>query len=87
MMHLLRCLFFIEAWFSFELMATYLPGRENTLADDLSRNRLSSFLSKAQRADRMTAQINKTIPRLLLQREGWTSYRWMLRFVGTVTAE
>ena len=87
MMHLLRCLFFIEAWFSFELMATYLPGRENTLADDLSRNRLSSFLSKAQHADRTTAQINKTIPGLLLQREGWTSHRWMLRFVGTVTAE
>ena len=38
MMHLIHCLFFLEAWFGFELTATHLPGRENTLADDLSRN-------------------------------------------------
>jgi hypothetical protein len=51
MMRLVRCLFFVEAWFRFELVATHLPGRENMLADDLSRNRLSDFLSKAQSPD------------------------------------
>ena len=50
-MQLIRCLFFLEAWFGFELTATHLPGRENMLADDLSRNRLASFLSKAPSSD------------------------------------
>ena len=46
-MHLIRCLFFLEAWFGFELVAAHLPCRENMLADDLFRNYLSAFLSKA----------------------------------------
>ena len=49
--HLVQCLFFLEVWFEFELTATHLPGRMNTLADDLSRNRLSHFLSKADAPD------------------------------------
>ena len=51
MMHLIRCLVFLEAWFGFEVEAVHLPGRENMLADDLSRNRLSAFLSKALSPD------------------------------------
>ena len=49
MMHLLRCLFFMEAWFQFELVAVHIPGVLNTWADGLSRDCRSSFLSKAQR--------------------------------------
>lgn len=47
LMHLVRCLFFIEAHYQFELVASYLPGEANMLADDLSRNRSSAFLLKA----------------------------------------
>ena len=43
-MHLLRCVAFIEARWEFTLVATHLAGRENTLADDLSRDRQQSFL-------------------------------------------
>ena len=39
---LIRCLFFLEAWFGFEVEAVHLPCRANMLADDLSRNRLSA---------------------------------------------
>ena len=46
-MHLLRCLFFLEASFDCHLIATHIPGVYNELADDLSRDRLSSFLQKA----------------------------------------
>ena len=42
-MQLLRCLFFLESHFQFYLIARHLLGLANTLADDLSRNRLSSF--------------------------------------------
>ena len=43
MMHMLRCLFFFKAHFEFKLVASYIPGKENVLADDLSRNHLDAF--------------------------------------------
>lgn len=46
LMHLLRCLFFIEAEHSFTLSLIHIAGVENDLADDLSRNNLSSFFAK-----------------------------------------
>jgi hypothetical protein len=44
LMHLLRCLTFFEAQFSFRMTATHIAGSQNMLADDLSRDNLSSFL-------------------------------------------
>ena len=38
LMQLLRCLFFLEAHFQFQISATYLPGVLNECVDDLSRN-------------------------------------------------
>ena len=34
LMHLLRCLFFLEASLQFELVARHIPGSHNTIADD-----------------------------------------------------
>jgi hypothetical protein len=39
-MHLLRCLFFVRARFQVSLYAVHIPGRENTLADAISRNNI-----------------------------------------------
>ena len=86
MMHLVRCLFFLEAWHSFELVAAHLPGRENMLADDLSRNRLSAFLSKARFPDPLPTALPQELPELLLDLTGWTSPRWTRRFYSIVTA-
>lgn len=47
MMCLIRCLFFLEARFSFDLIASHLPGRENMLADDLSL--VTAFLISSPR--------------------------------------
>ena len=46
-MHLLRTLFFFEAIFEFHMKASHISGAHNRLADALSRDELSSFLSKA----------------------------------------
>ena len=46
LMQMLRCLLFLEACCQFILSAIHLPGVNNDLADDLSRNRLSCFLQK-----------------------------------------
>ena len=62
-MQMLRCLLFLEAYCQFTLSALHLPGVNNGLADDLSRNRLSCFLQKI-RVHQLTESV---IPDSLLQ--------------------
>lgn len=86
LMHLLHCLFYLEAWFQFDLLAAHIPGPANTLADDLSCDRCSSFLSKAP----MGMEANPTLvpqqlPALLWERSNWTSPSWTRRFISCVT--
>ena len=63
MMHLLRCLFFLEACCQFELVASHVPGIHNGLADDLSRNRLSSFFLKVPQACKEPTAVLHTYPK------------------------
>ena len=62
-MHMLRTLAFIEASHSFALSPQYISTTDNHLADDLSRNCLSSFLSKVPDADRRET----SLPGLLVE--------------------
>ncbi len=50
MMHLLRCLAFVEAQVNFSLYPIYIDTKANYLADSLSRNDVCSFLSKVPSA-------------------------------------
>ena len=47
-MHLLRCLFFIKACC---LKAVHIPGRDNTIADSISRDNLELLFSQIPEAD------------------------------------
>ncbi len=79
LMHLLRCLSFVEACYNMHIDAVYIDTHANHLADDLSRNRLSSFLSKVPQADSLTSRVFLTD--LLLDRQAdWTSRVWRTRF-------
>ena len=51
LMHLMRCLFYIEAYHGFTVHCTHLPGAQNTAADALSRNVLPIFHLQVQGAD------------------------------------
>ena len=85
LMHLLRCLFFFEAHYSCRLTAVHIPGVLNDRADDLSRNRLPSFFSKVQAADRLPAHIPPPLMRLLESPAlDWTSPLWMQQFAACV---
>ena len=86
LMHLLRCLFFLEAYYQFELVASYLPGEANTLADDLSRDRRSAFLLKAPDKQKEPSQFPQQLPELLLEEVDWTSRRWTRIFTASLTA-
>ena len=84
-MHLLRCLFFIEARYDLEISCTHIPGRENDLADDLSRNRMSAFLSKVPEASPQPTPVPTLLLNLLLDTSiDWLSPRWTDQFSGFV---
>lgn len=77
LMHLLRCLFFVEAKFQIQIVAEHIPGHQNVLADDLSRDRVSSFLSKAPHMDPHPTTIPpEVIPALLAQPPNWLFPNW-----------
>ena len=80
MMHLLRCLFFLEAHYQFHIVAVHVPGKDNVWADDLSRDRHLSFLSKAPHMERLASPFPPQLPPLLLVDGNWMSPRWTRRF-------
>ncbi len=80
-MHLLRCLVFVEAQLGCYLQGRYISTEANHLADDLSRNRVLSFLSKVPAADRHATPVPHQLPQLLLnQQVDWVSQHWRRQF-------
>ena len=88
LMQLLRCLFFLEAHFQFQLSAYHLPGILNDCADDLSRNHLSSFQAKMPMADTYSSSIPPSLLQWLLHPDlSWTSPIWIQLFNSFVRKE
>jgi hypothetical protein len=88
LMQLLRCLSFVEARRQFTLSAVHLPGIENKLADDLSRNRLSAFLEGKPGANIHSTKIPVSLLQWLLDPKAeWTSPAWMQKFNTFVPTE
>ena len=81
LMHLIRCLVFIEAHFGCYLQPIYINTRANHLADDLSRNHLSSFLSKVPEAAQQPTPVSGLLLELLLdQQADWICRQWRNQF-------
>ncbi len=80
-MHMLRCLFFILAFWGFHLRSVHIPGLDNTAADAISRDKLSSFFQVCPHADRQASPIPPPlIDRLVAQQPDWTSPSWAALF-------
>ena len=83
MMHLLRCLVFLEARYQCYLYSTYINTKDNHLADDLSRGNTVSFLSKVPGASPYPSPVSVPLLNLLLdQQADWTSPHWRQQFSG-----
>ena len=81
LMHLLRCLFFFEAFFQFEHMACHIPGRANSAADALSRDSFHGFLSLFPQAASSPHPVPQELCELLTDSSlTWTSQRWKTLF-------
>ena len=80
-MHMLRTLAFVEARHAFALRPQYISTTDNHLADDLSRDKLVSFLAKVPYADIRATPLPAILLDLLLDRSlDWTSPRWLQQF-------
>ena len=85
LMHMLRCLFFIEAHYQFQLSPLYLSTHDNHVADDLSRNRVTSFFTKVPGADPRPTPIPPQLIQLLLDPQlDWVSPAWTRRFSAII---
>ena len=77
-MHLLRCLSFGSAIFQFTYSAFHIPGVCNSLADDISRNQLSSLPPQK-------VTVSPDLWSLLVQdRPDWTSPEWRRLFTNSI---
>ena len=79
LMQLLRCLFFLEAYHGLSITASHIPGNSNTLADYLSRNKLSCFfLQGPQDMSRYPTPLPLFALNVLLDPSiDWASETWM----------
>ena len=78
---MLHCMVFIEAHLQFHIHPTYINTKMNHLADDLSRNNLSSFLSKVPQANSHPGPVPLPLLNLLLDPlADWTSPAWRHQF-------
>ena len=77
-MHMLRSLFFIEAWLQFKLIPQCIA---NSLAIHLSKNQLSELYSKLPSAYRFSCFVPPSILYWLLDPYmDWTSPHWIKKF-------
>ena len=83
-MHFLKCLTFAEAQIGCHLFGVYINTHSNHLADDLSRNRAFSFLSKVPSACHQPKPVSAHLLDLLLNPQAdWVSLEWRQLFSAT----
>ena len=77
-MHLLRTLVFIKAKFRFLLVvASHIPGEDNDLADALSKDNLSYFLSNHPQANENPSSLpQELLDLIVVVKPDWTSVSW-----------
>ena len=79
--HLSRCLFFFAAHYNFTFTAEHIARGDNKLADALSRNNLTLFLTLFPQASPSPSPIPKALSSLLLEHPiEWTSPVWRQQF-------
>ena len=80
-MHLIRCLVFVEATLGFFVVPACINSRANHLADDLSRDTRHSFLSKVPMASKFPTPISPPLLQLLLDPQAnWSCPTWRPQF-------
>ena len=80
LMHLVRLLVFLASYHNFWFTASHIQGKQNTLADALSRNNINFFYSQISQASREQPRIPRELVTLLAQNLSWISTAWIQQF-------
>ena len=80
LMHLVRFLVFFAAHFHFWFSAIHIAGRANSLADALSRNIATLFLSQAPLVQPSPTPVPPQLVGLLSRNITWTCTSWIQQF-------
>ena len=82
MIHLLKCVIFLAAKHGFWFIATHIPGKQNILADAISRNNLRVFRSQSpQMMDKDPTLVPAGLPQILyIEQLDWFSPAWTSQF-------
>ena len=84
LMHLIRLLVFFAYYHSFWFYTAHIAGKDNNMADALSRNNISFFLSQAPLVSPQSSAIPPSLVTLVAQNLTWTSTSWMRLFDATL---
>ena len=77
--HLLRCLAFVREKYNFFLFATHIVGKNKTIADALSHNKIPLFRSLHPQAQLRPSVIPEALLDLLIvQKPDWLSPTWTM---------
>ena len=86
LMHMLRCLAFYAAYYSFQITAEHIPGILNTAADAISRNNLSLFHYLIPQSQQVL--LPHTVMDLVVNsRPDWGSQAWTHLFTRSLTRD
>lgn len=85
-MHLLRCLFFIKAYFQIALRVVHIPGVDNVIADAISRDNLTLLFSQVPSPNPKPTSIPSSLLDVLVERQpDWTAVDWTQLFASCFT--
>ena len=80
-LHLLKCLFFIRAYYGIHIQVVHIPGSENTLADAISHDNLSVLFSQVPKAALGHTPVPLNLLEVLVKKQvEWTSASWCQQF-------
>ena len=81
MMQMIRCLFFILAFFEISMQTVHIPGRLNIGADAISWDNIQVFHMQAPKAHARPSPVPQALSNLLIyQQPDWTSPDWSRLF-------
>ena len=80
-MHLLRSLFFVKAYFDLDLRVVYIPGKENVIAHAISHNDLATLHSQLPPISPSPTPVPPRVTEMDGQPD-WTSVDWVKLFTS-----